>query len=417
MVAVLFLLFTGAVAQVLGISTHGGIINDRSGESGSCRCFPGDACWPTACEWARFNATVGGRLIATVPIAAACHESFMEYDADACAALQAVWDYPQTHYVTSSSPMAPFFANASCDPFTTPSDQCVVGSYVQYAVNATGVDDYRATIAFATERNIRLVIRNTGHDYYGKSTGAGGLALWTHYMKDIEFIEDFRSPAYRGKALKVGAGVQFFEAYAAANAAGVTVVGGDCDSVGMAGGYLQGGGHGPLMSKFGLGTDQVLEWELVTANGTHLNATPTENPDLYWALSGGGGGTYGAVLSTTVRAHDDFKVAAANLTFTSTGVSDEVFYAVVKTFLMTLPAMADAGTWSVWNLMQGAFILMPIFGPDMDVTELQALLEPTLTALNESGMAYSKKAAVETRTNRTKNKQANQDRLYHQSIR
>jgi len=368
-------------------------LSDREAErtTSSCRCFPGEACWPTNAEWAAFNKTVGGRLVATVPIAAVCHHtSFADYDPDACAALRAVWDLPQTHYVSSSSPMAPWFANASCDPFTDASAQCVVGAYVQYAVKAAGVADYQATLTFAAKRNIRLVIRNTGHDYFGKSTGPGGLALWTHFLKDISVVNSYSSPLYRGRAMKLGAGVQVFEAYKAADAAGVTIVAGDCDTVGVAGGYAQGGGHGPLNSVFGLGADQVLEWEVVTAAGEHLVATPARHADLYWALSGGGGGTYAAVLSATVRAHPAMKAAAANLTFTNTNtnVSDAAFYSAVKAFLMSMPDMADAGTWSTWLLMPGTFILMPVFGPDMDKDDIRDLLAPTLQALNKSGIAY-----------------------------
>ncbi|RYP65454.1 hypothetical protein DL769_006309 [Monosporascus sp. CRB-8-3] len=361
----------------------------KNNSQSNCRCFPGNACWLTPAEWAAFNETVGGRLVATVPMASVCHyDYFAAYDAAACADLQAVWNYPQTHYVTSSSPMAPFFANASCDPFTAPSDQCVIGAYVQYAVNATGIQDYRATIDFAARNNIRLVIRNTGHDYFGKSTGAGGLALWTHHLKDIEFIASYTSPAYSGKALKLFAGVQFFEAYAAADAAGVTIVGGSCDTVGIAGGFTQGGGHGPLNSLFGLGADQVLEWEVVTAAGEHLVATPTENEDLYWALSGGGGGTYAAVLSITVRAHEDLKVSGANLNFVNTGVSEDAFYGVVKTFLTSLPALAGAGSWSTWQLGQGFFNLQPLFAPGLAKADLHDLLNPTLAALNASYEIY-----------------------------
>lgn len=133
-------------------------------------------------------------------------------------------------------------------------------------MKASGAEDYRATLAFATKYNIRLVIRNTGHDYMGKSTGAGALALWTHYIKDIEIL-DYESSFYSGKAMKVGAGVQAAEAQAAANAEGLVVVEGDCPTVGIAGGYTQGGGTSPLASKFGLAADQVLEWEVVTGVG------------------------------------------------------------------------------------------------------------------------------------------------------
>ncbi|KKY38237.1 putative 6-hydroxy-d-nicotine oxidase [Diaporthe ampelina] len=154
--------------------------------------------------------------------------------------------------------MAPIFANESCDPFTDRAAQCVIGSYVQYAVNATGASDYFETLAFAQQRNIRLVIRNTGHDYLGKSTGAGALALWTHHLKDIAVL-DYSSNAYTGKSMRVGAGVQASEAQSLANSLGLVVVEGDCPTVGIAGGYTQGGGTSPLGSKFGLAADQVLE--------------------------------------------------------------------------------------------------------------------------------------------------------------
>ncbi|KAI1436360.1 hypothetical protein GGR50DRAFT_651932 [Xylaria sp. CBS 124048] len=383
-----------AVGCAHGLAVPDALPSDNAthiaGPANRCRCFPGDPCWPTDTEWGAFNRTVGGRLVATIPIAAVCHDNpWVPYDAEACAALQATWDYPQTHYPTSSSPMAPFFANASCDPFTARSAQCVIGSQVQYAVNATGVGDYQKTLAFAKARNLRLVIRNTGHDYFGKSTGAGALEIWTHHLKHVEFIPEYQSSVYRGKAFKFGAGVQMFEAYAAADAAGVTIVGGDCDTVGIVGGYSQGGGHGPLMSRFGLGADQVLAWEVVTANGQHLVADADHNKDLYWALSGGGGGTYAAVLSATVRAHEDLIVSGGNLTFTSAGVSDDDFYSAMQTFLLSLPAMADAGTWSAFQLISGIFILTPLFGPGLRKENIQALLEPTLKFLDAKNFTYS----------------------------
>ena len=68
----------------------------------------------------------------------------------------------------------------------------------------------------------------------GKSTGAGALAIWTHHLKKIEFL-DYKSSYYIGKAIKMGAGVQGFEAYAAADKEGLNVVGGECPTVGLAG--------------------------------------------------------------------------------------------------------------------------------------------------------------------------------------
>lgn len=355
-----------------------------------CRCFPGDLCWPSQAEWRAFNWTIGGRLIATIPIASACHDdAFTPFSAEKCSQLQSVWGFPETHYQTPSSPMASFFANESCDPFTPRSARCLVGSYIQYAVNASSAAEYQKTLAFAQLRNIRLVIRNTGHDYYGKSTGAGALAIWTHHMKDIKFF-DYRSAQYRGKAARISAGVQAFEAQAAAHSRGLVVVTGNGPTVGLAGGYTQGGGHGPLSSAFGLAADQVLEWEVVTAIGLHLVATPTQYPDLYWALSGGGGGTYGVVLSVTVKAHPDMRVAAANLTFTSQGVSQDTFFGAVETYLKTLPSLVDAGAVSIWLLTTEMFLMQPTTAPGMTKQKLQELLKPALKNLNQSGMPYGK---------------------------
>ncbi|RYP13205.1 hypothetical protein DL765_006996 [Monosporascus sp. GIB2] len=354
-----------------------------------CRCFPGDPCWPSGTDWENFNQTLGGKLIATIPIASVCHDNhaFAQYDAEACERLRSVWDYPETHFVTSSSPMAPFYANMSCDPYTPPEAQCIIGTYVPYAVNATSAEDYQLTLAFAQKNNIRLVIRNTGHDYLSKSTGAGALALWTHHLQDIS-IFDYSTSLYEGKAMKMGAGVLNYQAQAAARDQGLLVVGGVAPTVGTVGGYTQGGGHGTLASSYGLGADQVLEWEVITAEGQRLVATPTENSDLYWALSGGGGGTYGAVLSMTVRTYPDGIVAAARLSFSSQGVTDDAFWSVVHTFLSTQPSTTNLGAGSEWVLGNGFFMMQPLIAPGITSQQLQALVQPVLNVLDQNNMAY-----------------------------
>ena len=69
-------------------------------------------------------------------------------------------------YESSSSVMAPFFANQSCDPFQPRDRPCELGKYVRFAVNASGPTDVQRAVAFAASKNIRLVIRNTGHGEY-----------------------------------------------------------------------------------------------------------------------------------------------------------------------------------------------------------------------------------------------------------
>ncbi|KAH0412222.1 FAD/FMN-containing isoamyl alcohol oxidase MreA, partial [Aureobasidium melanogenum] len=271
-----------SVTSAASVSLSAGIgtasVNDTD-----CRCFPGDACWPSPDEWNSLNKTVNGRLIATVPLAAACHDDqYAAYDEKRCAELQNSWLDPETHLPSSSSVMAPFFANQSCDPFQPRSAQCVIGTYVQYAINVSCASDVINALNFAIDHNIRLVVRNTGHDYNGKSTGAGALGLWMANLKDTE-INDWSDKYYTGKAIKVGAGIRGGEAYKIADAAGYQVVGGECPTVGIAGGYSQGGGHSALTSRHGLGADQVLEWEVVTGTGRHLIANRHQNTDLYWA--------------------------------------------------------------------------------------------------------------------------------------
>ncbi|KAI4173735.1 MAG: hypothetical protein LQ343_002738 [Gyalolechia ehrenbergii] len=283
--------------------------------------------------------------------------------------------------------MAPYFTNNSCNPFLPKGTPCVLGNYVSYAVNASNATDFQNTIDFVQKRKIRLTIRNTGHDYNGKATGAGAVAIWTHHMKGME-VFDYKSPAYTGKAMKMGAGVQAVEAYQYAQVRGLVVLGGNCPTVGIAGGYTQGGGHSPLSSKFGMAADQALEWEVVTATGQHLIASPSRNADLYWALSGGGGGTYGAVVSLTVKAHPDLKTSAANLTFTSAGISQDRFWDVVKTFQGSLPSIVDAGAYVVFVLTGESFMLMPVQGPGVQVARLRQLLSPTLTKLNQEKIRY-----------------------------
>ena len=252
--------------------------------------------------------------------------------------------------------MSPFFINNSCTPFTSEQSPCLLGNYVDYAVDVTNPEHVAQTIQFAVKHNIRLVIKNTGHGYNGKSTGAGAISVWTHHLKNISF-EDYHDAHYTGKAIKMGAGVQGIDAYEAAHDKGLALVGGECPTVGIAGGYAQGGGHSALASKFGLGADQTLEWEVVTGDGRLLKANRETNSDLYWALSGGGGSTYGVVWSLTYKAYPDFVTSAANLTFSNANISQDTFYDAVGEYQALNPKIVDAGAMSVWILTNTSFTL------------------------------------------------------------
>ncbi|KAK0386744.1 hypothetical protein NLU13_6580 [Sarocladium strictum] len=354
--------------------------------SSSCKCFPGDACWPSTAAWSSLNSTVGGKLIKTVPLGSPCHDP--TFDGDRCEYLQDEWKSPSIHMNSSSSVMAPFFANQSCDPFQPESRPCLLGNYVRYAVNATTAKHVQAAIKFAKANNIRFVIRNTGHDYNGRSTGAGALSVWTHYMKDIQVV-DWKSASYTGKALKLGAGVQGFEAMEVADANGLAIVSGECPTVSVGGGYTQGGGHSALSTSFGLGVDNVLEWEVVTADAKVVKASRTQNADLFWALNGGGGGNWGVATSVTVRAHPDATVSGASVVFLSSNNEASAFWQAIDAFHEELADMVDAGTMVVYYFSASFFQIAPINAYNMTEAQVRNTLAPFQARLNDLGINYT----------------------------
>jgi FAD/FMN-containing dehydrogenase len=177
-----------------------------------------------------------------------------------------------------------------------------------YAVAAESAQDIVAAVKFARENRIRLVIKGTGHDYLGRSNAQDSLLVWTHRMRKVTAHEAFRiagGPANDPgvPAISVEAGARWLEAYVAATAAGRYVQGGGCTSVGAAGGFTQGGGFGSFSKRYGTGAAGVLEIEVVTAEGLVVIANSAQNQDLFWALRGGGGGTFGIVTRMTLRSH------------------------------------------------------------------------------------------------------------------
>ena len=223
--------------------------------------------------------------------------------------------------------------------------------------------------------------------YLGRSTGAGALSVWTHHMTDIEY-KNWSSEIYEGPAFKVGAGVVGYQILDAAHAKGLVVVTGECPTVGLAGGYTQGGGHSALSTEFGLGADQTLEFEVVTANGTVVTASRTENPDLFWALSGGGGGNYAVVVAMTVKAHADATVAGATVEFTASGITTDTFFQAVSEFHSLLPAMIDSGATVIYQMTNAIFLISPFTAFNQTKEEVKNTLTPFLSALTDLNITY-----------------------------
>jgi FAD/FMN-containing dehydrogenase len=178
-----------------------------------------------------------------------------------------------------------------------------------YVVAARTAGDVAAAVTFAREHGVRLAIKGTGHDYLGRSSAPGSLLVWTHHMRDVTVHDAFEISGGHGShervpAITVGAGTRWLEAYVGATQHGRYVQGGGCTSVGAAGGFTQGGGFGSFSKRYGTAAGNVLEIEVVTADGEICIANETQHKDLFWALRGGGGGTYGVVTKMTLRTHD-----------------------------------------------------------------------------------------------------------------
>ncbi|KAL0565804.1 hypothetical protein V5O48_016213 [Marasmius crinis-equi] len=291
--------------------------------------------------------------------------------------------------------MDPIFLNKTCDPFDPRETPCQIGAYVQYAVNVSSPEHVVKTVQFVKEHNIRFVVKNTGHDFMGRSTGTGAVSVWMHNVKNLTFIDQYNSKSsdFTGTAIKVGAGVIGGDLAAASHERGLAAVGGECPTVGFAGGYLQGGGHSLLSSAYGLAADQALEYEVITTQGDFVHASPTENEDLYWALSGGGGGTYGIVWSVTVKAHKDLPITVGSINFTSESAGSlDKFWQGIDAYQDNNPALLGAKVYYITQYSQtngsGSFSLNPIFAVNQSVAEVTALVRPLLDNLEKLDIKY-----------------------------
>ncbi|KAH6698253.1 hypothetical protein BKA61DRAFT_530825 [Leptodontidium sp. MPI-SDFR-AT-0119] len=355
--------------------------------SSTCRVIPGDPEWPSECLWNGLNSTVKGHLIKTAPVGQVCHGP--TFDAVKCDEVKSKWNDPNWRSSIPEAIMSPSFANNSCDPMAPKEANCSLGGFAAYSINVTSPEDISAGLKFAQDKNVRLVVKNTGHDYLGRSVGFGSLSIWTHNLKDKTFVPNYSGKTYQGPAVKVGAGVQVLEAYEFANQHGYMIVGGECQSVGLAGGYTAGGGQSPLSSYAGLAADQTLEFDVVTADGKLLRAAPDENGDLYWALSGGGPG-YGVVWSVTYKVYKDVPVTGTKLDFSkSNGTTDASYWEAIDFWHSLVPNITDLGGYTFTIYGSDSFSMSPLLVPNRTLDEVLRLIQPFHDKLGSLGIEYS----------------------------
>ena len=177
-----------------------------------------------------------------------------------------------------------------------------------YAVAARNTAHIVAAVNFARQHKLRLVVKGGGHSFQGTSNAPDSLLIWTRRMNEIVLHDSFVAagcdrPAATERAVTIGAGAIWAHVYdAVTTQGGGYVQGGGCMTVGVAG-LVQSGGFGSFSKAYGLAAGSLLQAEIVTADGVVRIANACTNPDLFWGLKGGGGGSLGVVTRLTLRVH------------------------------------------------------------------------------------------------------------------
>ncbi|KAK0710465.1 hypothetical protein B0T21DRAFT_416018 [Apiosordaria backusii] len=327
-----------------------------------CKIGPQDAAWPTIDEWGQLNTTLGGKLLRPIPAPVVCYPG-PNYNVGACEFLAGGAARRTRFWLDDPlSVLSPWTQGNTCilsANVSGPTRSCTQGGFPEYVVNATSVKDIQLAVNFARNNNIRLIIKNTGHDFLGRSNGYGSLSVWTHQLKGIEYIQNYKASQYKGPAVRLSAGAETWEANNAMIAQNFTIAVPKLptETVGIAGGWFQGGGHSNLASLWGLGADQVLSINLVTADGRFVTADKDNNRDLFFAVRGGGGSTYGIVTSIVVKASQGLitlgsatygfttgPIAPSTLQSPTANISNtEDFWKGVEIYLAFAKKIVDAG--------------------------------------------------------------------------
>jgi len=376
----------------------------------NCKCQPNFLCWPSKPEWQKFNSTIGGMLIADIrPISSVCYKGTPDYNEASCDEVtknynDSFWRANQAGALqhTNWETYPPLEESCPLPSALTDKNerQCKQGSIPQYAVRARNAQDISVAVKFATKHSIPVVIKNTGHDYLGRSSRRNALLIWTHFLREISFENQDGGwePAgcksvYTEDELLVRAeaGVMVSELTKAVSKKGRTVVAGMVGTIGVGGGYIQGGGHSPLGVWKGLASDHAVEFEVVLADGSIVKASACTNPELFWALRGGGGSTYGVVTNVVLRTHKDvpFVQYALNVTIPifpneTSETANNTLWELVNRWHTMAPAVNDLGgsgyyypvtNFRVSNMTANLFVANLFFFGQRDTSGVEKLFK------------------------------------------
>jgi FAD/FMN-containing dehydrogenase len=258
------------------------------------RIRPSDFLWPSVADWEKLNQAVGGSLVKVQSLFATC-----ETDPAGVPCLAALKNMHNPFWLGDQ----PAGTEVSGWLNAWTSEPSV------YAVAARNTGDIVAAVTFARENNLRLVVKGGGHSYQGTSNAPDSLLMWTRAMNKVVLRDQFVPSGCEGHVSPVPAvtaetGAVWMDLYHAVTTEGGRYVqGGGCTTVGVAG-LVQSGGFGNHSKAFGSAASGLLEAEVITADGVVRVANACTNVDLFWAIKGGGGGSWGVVSKVTLRTHD-----------------------------------------------------------------------------------------------------------------
>jgi FAD/FMN-containing dehydrogenase len=293
-------------------------------------------CSPTGEDWTALNVSLSGHLYTSRPVELPCFPTYEGHvhhsDAAVCSAIRsdyldpyfransfAIYQQAQSSMCLSNATDQCLLDNVDGSPAPLPAANasCNQGNTPSYYVDIHGETDVSVAFAFAAKHGVALSIKNSGHDYVMRNVGKDTLGLWTRNLRNLSYESSFVPRGCTGsqgqRAITVGGGVNFDEVYAFAYSQNVTYIGGYASTIGASGGWLQAGGHSTLSPVYGLGADRVLQFKVVTPDGALRIANQCQHTDLFWALRGGGGGTFGVVLESTSLVEPAMPIAVASI--------------------------------------------------------------------------------------------------------
>jgi FAD/FMN-containing dehydrogenase len=336
------------------------------------RVRPGAAGWPGAAEWDGLRRATSGRLLKLASPFAGCAT-----DAAGCAALSQQLKNP---YAVGDNPALTQTSGWQDAWLSQPS---------AYAVAARETADIVAAVNFARTHKLRLVVKGGGHSYKGGSNAPDSLLVWPRAMNDVTLVDAFvpqgGAQADAVPAVRIGAGAMWIDAYTAVTTeAGRYVQGGGCTTVGVPG-LVQGGGFGSFSKRYGTAASSLLEAEVVTADGQVRIANAHTNPDLFWAIKGGGGGSFGVVTRMTLRTHE-LPESFGGVFGEITASSEAAFKALVGRFIAFYRERLFNQHWGEQvSLRDGRKLNLSMVFQGLDRAQAQAVWEPFLDWVRASG--------------------------------